>query len=228
MYYGLDENGNLVSSGDSSVLPEEFQDLFPESASDLPGPSSNIFDELYSDSVSSGDLDSVSSGFISDSFNFITYDDLVEALALVPGYNVYPNTAAVNIFDGVFRSAGSSVDYLILSGSDTSSTVMYYAEDSSVTGKSITLKSPVTVCNYYSSRSGTTTYYYYTVGTTGDITFNVSNQLVYTNLLNGYPSLPSDQRGIGRNLGKSDMLSFVSIMLISVILVKLIIHRKKD
>lgn len=196
MYYSTDENGNIIMSESSDILPEEYQEIFPSFA---PG----------SDYVTSGDI---SSSFSSDEFSdenphqseqdlsgydFVTYDDMIDLLALVPGYNVYPSTAAVNVFEDVLNGLNHNIGYIILSGSDTNTTLLYYSDKFIVTGSSIVLSSPVTQCTYYQYRptSSSNFVYTYSVSTLGDTTFNVTNQLVYTNLLNGYPDvLPYKQK----------------------------------
>lgn len=191
MYYGVDENGNIVVSESSSILPEQYQDIFPE----------NISEYL---SVSSGDFSIVpdigNSVIEFPDFDYVTYDDLVELLALIPGYNVYPNTAAVSVFDGVFRNMNSDIDYVVMSGSNSSSTFMYYSKDGSCSGNTIHLSAPVTSIAYQSVSSSGSTQYRYSVSTIGDTDFNLSNYLVYTNLVEGYPALPSDSRGVGQSL----------------------------
>lgn len=201
MYYWVDENGKLIESQSSDIIDDDIlKDSIPSVA---PGA---IEDDLYSefiDSISDSDLQS-GSGLLPGSenlllfelpdYDFLTYDELIDALSLVPGYNIYPNTAAINVFDGVFRGLGNSYMYVIMSGPDTSSTYMYYSKQYTKNNNQITLLSPVTQLSYYSQRIGTTTNYYYTVNNLGDTSFNLSNQLVYTNLDSNYPNLPSDNR----------------------------------
>lgn len=159
MYYSTDENGHIIMSEDIDILPSEYQDLFTE------------------ESVSSGD--------------FLSYDDLVDFLAAIPSYNVYPNISAVEVFSHVLNSIDYNIGYIILSGSDSNSTYLYYSKNFSVSGNVISLFSPVTFCNYYSYRPTSSSSYIYTysVNTVSDVTFTLTNQLVYTNLIEGYPDL---------------------------------------
>lgn len=218
MYYGVDENGNLVSSEDSSVLPENFQDVFPDDvppqmddpgdmdpgASLVPpaftgsGNSVNIYlpdgsdvseDGSGSVSIVTPDIDYVA---LADALsNSIDYDAIVDALSASPMYTVYPSTSAVAVFEKVLNNIDGKFGYVVQSGSSTNETMLYFADDYSVSGSNITLKSPVTYCRYYSYRptSSSNTVYTYSVSTVGDMSFTLSNQLVYTNLKDGYPDL---------------------------------------
>lgn len=188
MYYGNDSEGNIVMSDSSDILPDEFQAVFPDSASDT---------------VSAGDFSTPAPTDLTDSFipvfpdDYVSYEDMVDLLALVPGYNVYPSAAAVSVFEDVLNGLPRNIGYVILSGSDTYSTYLYYSDKYSVSGSSVFLSSPVTFCTYYQYRPTTSSswVYIYTVNTIGDTSFNISNQLVYTNLLEGYPDvLPYKQK----------------------------------
>lgn len=164
MFYSVDEDGNIIMSDSIDILPEVYKDAF----SDL------------DDNVSSGD-----ETFTSD------LDFFIDLLANIPSYNVYPNTNAVNVFSYVLNSVDGNIGYVLLSGSDTNSTYLYYSNDFIIDGNNITLLSPVTFCNYYSYRPTSSSNYIYTynVSVIGDTSFNITNQLVYTNLLDGYPDL---------------------------------------
>lgn len=199
MYYGNDTDGNIIMSPDSSVLPDSFQDVFPSTAPGYVSDGNATSDDIIGDDFPSGSSDPQDGVPSLDfsSFNFVTYDDLIEVMAAIPGYNVYPNTSAVNVFSDVLNGVSGNVGYVILSGSDTNSTYLYYSNNYSVSGQTINLYSPVTFCNYYSYRPTTNSSYVYTynVSTIGDTSFTFSNQLAYTNLLNGYPDvLPFKQK----------------------------------
>lgn len=165
MFYIVDDDGNIIMSDDMSLFPDEYEDLLKLIDSD---------EEL---TVSSGDE--------------LSYDYLVDLFAYIPGYNVYPNTNAVNVFEYVVNSLDGHFGYVVLSGADTNSTYLYYSKDFEVIGNVIYLYAPVTFCNYYSYRpSSSSSYVYtYTVNTVSDVNFTLSNQLVYTNLMDGYPDL---------------------------------------
>lgn len=193
MYYSLDDNGNIIMSESSDVLPDEYQQVFPSEApsydfdfyvsdGDIISPdfSSDYSDLIYPDSDFS---------YFPD--NIVTYDDLIDLLALVPGYNVYPNTQAVSVFSNVLNGLDFEPSYVILSGTSTDTTYLFYSRSSSVSGSSVTLTAPVTQCTYYQYRPSTNSSYVYTytVSSIGDTSFNFTNQLVYTNLLEGYPDV---------------------------------------
>lgn len=176
MYYSVDEFGNIIYSENSDILPEEFQSLYPESALDTLTPS-----------VSSGDIYNI---IINEPEEF-DYDYLIDVLANVPGYTIYPSTQAVSVLTDVLNGVDQHVFYVILSGSDTNDTSLYYSNDFNVSGKQVTLLSPVTHCRYYSYRpSSSSSYVYtYTVESLADTTFTFTNQLAYTNTLSGYPDV---------------------------------------
>ena len=100
MFYGTDENGHIVESYDNSVLPSEYQDIFPQNISDL---QEIPFEQETFLSVSGNDVVS-SSGIVSDPYYSVSqgfdidYDELAQVLANVPAYNVYPNVSAVEVF----------------------------------------------------------------------------------------------------------------------------------
>lgn len=172
MYYYTDENGNIVQTDDFSDLPSEF-DIF------------------FDGTVSSGDVES---GDVFITYNQVPefdYDSLYEVLASVPGYTIYPSNQAVSVLTDVLNGIDGKVAYVILSGSDTNDTSLYYSSDFSVSGHNITLFSPVTHCRYYSYRpSVNSSYIYtYTVNSLGDTSFYLTNQLVYTNVIDGYPDV---------------------------------------
>lgn len=217
MYYGLDENGNIIMGDTSDILDDPvYQELFPFYP---PGSvsSSDLVDDdfFYDSSVSSGD-------FVLPPSYLIDYDLLAETLATVPSYTVYPNTSAVNVFNNVFIGLPSKVDYVVVSGSDSSSAYMYYTLSGySISGNTITLNSPVVQCSYYSQRVNTNTYYYYTTNEIGDTTFTLGNQLVYTNLIESYPNLPSDSRKTGHSLAFDLIFPIASSLIVSIVFINI-------
>lgn len=230
-YYGIDEDGNLVSSDSSSVLDDSLSSIFPDSASDL---------QLFFDSVSDNDFfvypdqdgllphdyfpEFPTASDIASELDFISYDQLLDALAAIPGYNVLPSTAAISVFDSVFNG-NSHIHYICLGSSD--GTVMYYSSKFELSGNTITLKAPVTFINYYNQRVNTVTNYYYTVTVlNSDQTFTPTNQLVYTDLLESYPSLPSDCRGVPGSPIYSNYLPPLAFLIIVFFLIFVIKERK--
>lgn len=203
MFYSVDADGNIIMSESVDILPDVYVDIFTTVDEE------QSFVVVPESSVSPGDL--------------LTYDGLYDLLAAIPGYNVYPNTAAVNVFTDVLNGVEGNFGYVILSGSDSNSTYLYYSADFEVSGRSITLFSPVTFCNYYSYRptSSSSYVYTYTVSTLGDISFTVSNQLIYTNLLDGYPDvLPYKSR-------ETYLLFFIIALSIMLVLFSLLKNSKR-
>lgn len=195
MYYGNDENGDIIFGEDSSVLPEEFQEVFPEVPPEGTPVSSDEFSQ-FADYVSGGDLASDLTDSIVEALEFpepLSGDELYDLLALIPGYNVFPNTSAVTVFERVLNGLDGNIKYLILSGSNTEYTYLYYGTSVDVSGSTITFSAPYTLCTYYQYRPNTSSawQYYYTVQqrTSGTDYFNLTNQLVYTNIVDGYPDL---------------------------------------
>lgn len=195
MYYGNDSNGDIIFGEDSSVLPEEFQEVFPEYPPQADPVTSDQFDGLMS-YVSGGNLVDDITGSVVEALEIpepLSGDELYDLLALIPGYNVFPSTAAVSVFDKVLNGLDGKFKYLILSGSDSNYTYLYYGFDVSVSGATITFNAPYTICTYYQYRPNTNSawQYYYTVEhkNAGSDYFNITNQLVYTNVVEGYPDL---------------------------------------
>lgn len=219
MYYYVDENGKLVSTESVYDLPEDFQDLFPET------PPPQIGDTQFDAPVTG------SSNSVSPQINIVTpkidyqeladalsesafFDSLVDTFANVPSYTVFPNTSAVAVMQDVLNGVNGQVGYFVVAGSTSSEVDMYYSKDYDVSGSVITLYSPVTHCKYYSYRpsGSTSTIYTYTVSDLGDTSVNLTNQLVYTNLVSGYPDLiPYKQR----NLYDFNFLATAGIVLLA-------------
>lgn len=222
MYYSVNENNELVSSESSDILPEEYQEIFPSEAPDFPVESDDYpwedssvltgsgngatINVIVSDGTEvSGDGSSVN--IVTPDIDYeqlgqvvadaIDYDSMIEAFADVPSYQVFPNTSAVSVMAEVVNSLSGKFGYVIVSGSSSSDVSLYYSKDYVVNNKNITLKSPVTHCRYYNYRpsSSSTSLYTYIVDDLGDTSFNATNQLMYTNLLEGYPDLVPYKQG---------------------------------
>lgn len=194
MYYSIDENGHIIESETSDILSDIQQNLYPEFAIEtLPVP------EV---SVSSGDpvLPNDSESFFADvpitysltlPDDYITYDDMIELLANQPVYTIYPNQNAVSVFSDVLNGLDRNVSYVIISGSDSNSAYMYYGDDFSISGKDWTISGNVTRVNYFRFRTNPSAAYEYAFypESTGSVTFHVENELVYTNMVDGYPDI---------------------------------------
>lgn len=202
MYYGVDENGHIIADFSSDVLPSEYIDLYPDDARDLP-----VADLYGSDQeIVSQDPGSVSSGDPLSGFypqqgvftasangvsGVISYDDFIDALAAVSSYNIYPPEAAVTCFVRTLNGVDRHVGYFVVSGPDTYSSYLYYSDNYSVSGSTITLSGDVT-CAYYHQYRTTTSQpwqYTYTVSHPGTTSVTLGTNLVYTNLVEGYPDL---------------------------------------
>lgn len=196
MYYGIDDNGHIVSSGQDSVLPSEFTGLYPSDVSDLSltdGTDIAFSDSLEKaqDTVSGSDVSPVVNNYTVTAGEEFDYEYMVDLLSNMPLYAVYPNVQAVDVFSDVLNGLDGDYGYIIYSGSDTYTTYLVYSEDYSVSGSTLSLTGNVTECRYYRYRPSNTQpwQYLYTVSGTGDQSFNLSNQLVYTNLVDGYPDV---------------------------------------
>lgn len=190
-YYFINEEGNLDSSFSSEVLSDKDKSLYPDSSFDLP-----LLDALSD--VSSGDsfIPSVieQNVIVSNDFDFDEFDShMFDLLAQVPAYDIYPSTAAIQVFQDVLLGLHNPVGYVIQASDTASDVTLYYSEDYDVSGTNIVLRNPVTACRYFTYRSNSTTYYRYTVTTlSSDTSFSLGTQLVYTNLVEGYPALQRD------------------------------------
>lgn len=221
MYYGIDDNGNIVSSFESDVLPENLQSVFPDSAYDLP-----VYNGFF-ESVSSGDalIPNINYNVEYNTPEF-DYDYLYDLLAAIPSYNIYPNATAVNVFTNVLNHLDGNYKYIITGGSTSGDTYLYYSKKADVSGNVLTLQAPVTQCRYYYYTSNSQTYYTYNISVLNqDETFTLSNRLIYTNLKDGYPDvIPYKQK-------VSFVFSFTSLVLVGVVvlcLLKKIGGRKHD
>lgn len=179
MYYGIDENGKIIQSQSSDILDPVYQALYPFDASDT---------------VSSGDANVISSSSNSSGIpyeDFLTYDDMVSILSNEPTYSLYPNASAVSVFTDVLNGIDGNVEYFIYSGSDSNTAFLAYGDHVEVSGSSWTLSGDVFLVSYYRYRLNTSSpyEYCYTVNSVGDITIDVTNKLVYTNAVDGYPDV---------------------------------------
>lgn len=183
-WYDVDENGMIVSSGDVST---QYGDIFTAFSPDEP------IDSSSGNSISQSDMEEYIQTLLSD-YN----DGLIQTMANMPNQTVvYPNTTAVNVWSYVLSGLNQRVGYVAVSGSNSNTNVsvddyLYYAADYIVNGKTITLKSPVTVCHYYVYRTSSNTSYLYTYNTqifNDDYSISLSSNLAYTNLVDGYPDL---------------------------------------
>lgn len=200
MYYGNDDTGHIVSDFSSDVLPDEYADIYPSVASDSFLSGFDFGEQTFDSSISSfPDPETVSDSDAAVSFSlyavdpdsFLDYDDLVSLLSEVTGYNVFPNTNAVKVFEYVLNGLDKNVGYFVLSGSDTYTTYLYYSEDYQLSGNSIQLSGDVVLCTYrqYRVNSSSPWQYTYTVSHVGSISVTPDTELVYTNLLEGYPDI---------------------------------------
>lgn len=129
--------------------------------------------------------------------DYLTSDQLIEALAAIPSYNIFPNTQAVNVFSDVLDHLDYNPYYVIVSGSDSYYTHLYYSKEASVSGSTISLLGDVTHCQYYQYRpsSSSSWSYRYAVFHEGQVDVTLSTQLAYTNMIDGYPDvLPYKQK----------------------------------
>lgn len=233
MYYYVDENGNLQASGTNEVLPEEYQEVFPESPPPQMGDDYSVGDDgVGLDDETDSEFDASVSGsgnsFViqtpdgsvvthenGDAFivtpdidyhaladaiaESISYDDLVDVLANVPSYSVFPNTSAVSVMQDVLNGIDGHFGYFVVSGSTSTEVDLYYAKKYDVVGRTITLYAPVTHCKYFQYRPTASSSYLYTfsVSDSGDTSVTLMEQLAYTNLIDGYPDLiPYKQRNL--------------------------------
>lgn len=194
--YSTDEYGNIISEYDGDLSEDLSLSEFDDSDLDLSDSGDYItgIDVYDYNGNFVGNFTGSGNNLIlppSDNDNFLDFDSLAETLALVPEYTIYPSTEAVNVFSGVLNGLDYNFGYVILAGSDTNDMYLYYSKDFSVSGQIINLFSPVTRCRYYRYRPTSSSNYVYTysVQEVDTSTFNLSNQLIYTNIIDGYPDL---------------------------------------
>lgn len=210
MYYYVDENGLLQETthpDDSMPYFDVYQDYGVLTGS--------------SNSVSSGDVYVFNYTYPTVSSNSMSYDDYISAIADHPAYAIYPAEAAVRVFSDVIKGEPNHVFYVVLSGGQSSDAYLYYSDDFLLQGNTITLLDSVTVCRYYRYRyNGTSSYEYrYEVSSTSNVSFNLSNQLAYTNCVSGYPVL--------EDYKSRDSYSMLWIILVVLLILLYCIRRKK-
>lgn len=187
MFYGNDDDGHIIFGDSLDVLPPEYQETFSDFQ--IEDFESFISDQQPVGTVSGNDV-IIENHYDVSYTEPIDYDYLYDLLANIPQYNVYPNATAVNIFTQVLNGLDGRYFYVISAGSTTSDTYLYYSKDYSVSGNTITLSAPVTVCRYYYYTASSQTQYTYSVSTVNDVeTISLSNKLVYTNCMDGYPDV---------------------------------------
>lgn len=208
--YGVDSSGSIIFLDSLDDIHDQYGDIYdgffdsdnfvPEESNsqtipgDVSSDTSNLIPE-EDNSLTIDDMFSVSSGDIPPEIHIdysepIDYDYLYDLLAAIPQYNLYPNATAVNIFTQVLNGLDKNVHYVISAGSISGDTYLYYSKDVNVSGNTITLKSPVTQCRYYYyTQNSTTNYTYNVIVLNSDQTISLSNRLVYTNVVEGYPDV---------------------------------------
>ena len=138
--------------------------------------------------------------------------------------DLYPNNSAVQVFTDVLNGLDDEPYYFIQSGSDNNTAYLYYAEHATIRGNNVTLESPVYVCEYSQYREYVgqqwVNHYQYKTSSTGDMTFNPSTQLVYTNTIDGYPDV------VNRSPREINFFGLALVLLLAVVLVKIMIGGK--
>lgn len=126
----------------------------------------------------------------------VDYDDLVEALASVSTPAIYPSSTAVQVFGYALDSYKDYRYYAIVPGSSASDVYMYTADDYTLSGSTVTLTGDVTAHRYYTYRPSTssTTQYLYTVTSSPEVSFSLGSTLVYTNTVEGYPDIYTQEQ----------------------------------
>lgn len=220
MYYGVDENGDIFMTTQKSELTSDYlSDILTDSSLDMPTleeeskeerdsyilenlpvvdgeqpiadvlpvldgeqPIADVLPVTESVTIQTADIDYDA---ISDSM----YEAM--ALAAVNGYEIYPNTQAVNVFTDVLNNIEGDFGYVIISDSSTYTTHLYYSRDYDTSSGSLELRAPVTHCVYsqYRNNSSSPWRYTYTVSDTSDVSFSPTTELIYTNLKSGYPNV---------------------------------------
>lgn len=178
-------DGDSVDSGFSAVpdidvngVPDDGQD-FRDTGNVVTGSGNDVSGNTY----------------VIDYSEPIDYDALAEiiddSLQRATLYQVYPSSAAIQVYRDVVQSIDGDFGYVVMANNSSNDVYLYFSKDYDVSGNKIYLHSPVTYCRYYTYRpsSSSSTQYLYQVSSTGNQTFDVSSQLVYTNLKEGYPDL---------------------------------------
>lgn len=242
-YFAVGDDGLIKEVYSNEELQDSYQELFPDDPADVvsdslssgeyvPAPSvspdtEEIQDneELHSESVPVEDVSPGDAGASIEPVPFvIDYDELAHAISLQQSYELYPSQNAVSVFTNVLAGLDNDVYYVVQAGGDSNTAYMWYSEDATISGRNITLASPVTVCEYSQYRDGAPgyqTHYNYYVRSSGDTSFSPTTQLVYTNCIDGYPDISGSAST--RVLGN---YGFVLVLLVGVILGVLFLRRK--
>lgn len=187
MYYGIDDSGRLIGSTSNEVLPPDVRDNYPDSYDDVvplsDTPAGNYSEGFLYQNVSSGDP------FIYTSTDMSAY--IADVYATNSPGSMYPNSAAVQVFQNVLEGLDYEYYYTIYSGSDQNTAYLIYSSTGSSSGKTLNFTGDVTLCSYYRTRQPNSSWLYeYSVQeNVGDQTVNIGNSLVYTNLIDGYPDI---------------------------------------
>ena len=220
MYYGIDSDGRIVGSDSNEILPVGIRDSYPASFADLPSledQTAGTYQEgfLYP-SVSSGDSVLYNTNALSDA--------MMTAYAMQYPNDIYPNSAAVEVFKNVLEGLDYDVYYCIYSGSTSSTCYLLYSEDASATGSTLSFAGDVTMCSYYRYRPNSSSswlYRYSVQENVGDQSVAIGTSLVYTNLIDGYPDIhPNDGFHSPHIKGV--------FMIVSIFIVLALLLRRKD
>lgn len=235
MYY-LDEDGNIVYTEDISELPEDTKNLYegnyPDNMYDSEELPSDSFSEPTEEFVvpdgfkavvdSNGDIVLVPTTTMDNFFQQeytepvtpMTVDEMADVFANTPIYTIYPDSNSVNVFGSVLNGLDYTPYYYMVADSESSHVLLYFSKSGSVSGNTLHLDSPVTFCNYFRYRpaSNTSWQYKYTVSTVSSMDVTLTQQLCYTNMIDGYPDLiPYKQK-------ESYSFLFALVLMVSVLL----------
>lgn len=219
MYYGIDDSGRLIGSTSNEILPLDVRDNYPDSYDDVEPlsdtPAGNYSEGFLYQNVSSGDpfiyIPTDMSAYIADSYAINS-----------PG-SMYPNSAAVQVFQYVLEGLDYEYYYAIYSGSDSNTAYLIYSSTGSSSGKTLNFTGDVTLCSYYRTRQPNSSWIYqYSVQeNVGDQTVNIGNSLVYTNFIDGYPDIAP----IPGFMSTSIISGFI---VIAIVILAFCIFRKRD
>lgn len=143
-----------------------------------------------------------------------SYNDLIDTLVLVSNPAIYPNASALDLFLSVLNSYDYNGYYFIVAGSSASDVYMYTGDTYTYSGNVLSLSGNSKQHHYYTYRptSSSVTQYLYTVNDFIDPQVTLSNTLVYTNAVKGYPDIiPHDQH---RSYIYTALIAFVFIFLV--------------
>lgn len=192
----LDENGNIVSDIDDMDNPEENSDL-TELHPDLPmgTVSGNNTYYIYQLPLQDEDPALVEAQLKNLEENNAALADISDNLERILQEQAssagYLSSSALDTFDRVVQ--GYNYDYYIAFryDSDSYNAVMYLADKITPSGTNIVLQDALSVRLYRIYNSSTRVYtYHYTIDNPGDVSVNLSGNLMYyTNCTEGYPTL---------------------------------------